>query len=205
MLRSIKKIRSAQSGITGIETSIILIAFVIVASVFGFVVLSAGLFSSEKSKEAIFTGLETARSSLRIVGSVIAEDTNTGDAGLDVVYITVSLALSGDPIDFTTTVDSNGDRLLSDETGKTHRLTIAFRDNTVRYEDIAWTKTAVGKDDGDDLLEPGETFELTIHIPLAADVESFETFVIEIKPEFGAPLFIERTTPGSIQAIMDLE
>ncbi len=34
-----------QRGITGIETAIILIAFVIVASVFAYVVLSAGLFS----------------------------------------------------------------------------------------------------------------------------------------------------------------
>ena len=39
-----------QRGITGLETAIILIAFVVVASVFAFTVLSTGIFASERSK-----------------------------------------------------------------------------------------------------------------------------------------------------------
>ena len=35
-----------QRGITGLETAIILIAFVVVASVFAYTVLSAGIFSA---------------------------------------------------------------------------------------------------------------------------------------------------------------
>jgi archaeal flagellin FlaB len=38
-------------GITGLETAIIMIAFVLVASVFSYVVISAGLFASQKSRE----------------------------------------------------------------------------------------------------------------------------------------------------------
>ncbi|MBI4220739.1 MAG: hypothetical protein HY682_11380, partial [Chloroflexi bacterium] len=53
-----------QKGITGLETAIILIAFVVVASVFAFTVLSTGIFSSEKSKETVYAGLQEARSSL---------------------------------------------------------------------------------------------------------------------------------------------
>ena len=41
-----------QQGITGLETAIVLIAFVVVAAVFAFAVLNTGLLSSEKSKEA---------------------------------------------------------------------------------------------------------------------------------------------------------
>ena len=37
-----------EKGITGLETAIILIAFVVVASVFAYTVLSAGLFASQK-------------------------------------------------------------------------------------------------------------------------------------------------------------
>jgi len=37
-----------QRGITGLETAVILIAFVVVASIFAFTVLSTGLFSSER-------------------------------------------------------------------------------------------------------------------------------------------------------------
>jgi flagellin-like protein len=60
MNRLVKKRFGNQRGITGIETAIILIAFVIVASVFAYVVLSAGLFSTQKAKEAIHAGLEEA-------------------------------------------------------------------------------------------------------------------------------------------------
>ena len=40
-----------QLGITGLETAIVLIAFVVVSSVFAFAALSTGLFSADKSKE----------------------------------------------------------------------------------------------------------------------------------------------------------
>jgi flagellin FlaB len=62
----------AQLGITGLETAIILIAFVVVASVLAFTVLSTGVFSSERSKETVFAGLDEVRSSLQPRGSVIA-------------------------------------------------------------------------------------------------------------------------------------
>ena len=39
-----------ERGITGLETAIILIAFVVVASVFAFVVLSTGVFSAEREQ-----------------------------------------------------------------------------------------------------------------------------------------------------------
>ena len=46
-----------QRGITGLETEIVLIAFVVVASVFAFAVLTTGLLSSEKSKETVLGAL----------------------------------------------------------------------------------------------------------------------------------------------------
>ncbi|MEE8517726.1 MAG: archaellin/type IV pilin N-terminal domain-containing protein [Dehalococcoidia bacterium] len=62
-----------ESGITGLETSIILIAFVVVASVFAYAVLSAGLFTADKSKEAVNAGIDLATSSLEIMGSMKAD------------------------------------------------------------------------------------------------------------------------------------
>ncbi len=65
-------LRSAR-GITGLETAIILIAFVVVASVFAYAVLSAGIFSAERGKEAIYVGLDRAGSSIELVGSMKAD------------------------------------------------------------------------------------------------------------------------------------
>jgi flagellin-like protein len=55
---------TSQRGITGLETAIILIAVVVVASVFAFTVLSTGIFTSERSKETIFAGIAKRRRAL---------------------------------------------------------------------------------------------------------------------------------------------
>src|SRR5512142_1887967 len=58
--------RNDERGITGLETAIILIAFVVVAAVFAFVVLSTGLFSSERGKEAVYAGLAKTRGTMEL-------------------------------------------------------------------------------------------------------------------------------------------
>jgi archaellin len=63
----------SQAGITGIEAAIILIAFVVVATVFTYAVLSAGIFASDKGKEAIYRGLEKASTSFELLGVVKAD------------------------------------------------------------------------------------------------------------------------------------
>ena len=66
-----------ERGITGLETAIVLIAFVVVSSVFAFGALSTGLFSSDKSKETIRAGLAEARGTLEVRGDVKVEATLT--------------------------------------------------------------------------------------------------------------------------------
>ena len=58
MLKIFEKLHKGKRGITGLETAIILIAFVVVAAVFAYTVLSAGIFSTQKSQETIYSGLE---------------------------------------------------------------------------------------------------------------------------------------------------
>ena len=91
---------TSQRGITGLETAIILIAFVVVASVFAFTVLSTGIFTSERSKETIFAGIEETKSTLEPSGSLVAY--KAGRGGTDTIYklsFIVSNVVSGSPID----------------------------------------------------------------------------------------------------------
>ena len=90
-----------QKGITGLETAIVLIAFVVVSSVFAFAALSTGLFSSDQAKETIQAGLDEAQGTLDLQGSAIANATTsaitaeavgTGDAS------TVAFNLDNGPI-----------------------------------------------------------------------------------------------------------
>ena len=80
-----KRIRSLlpdQRGITGLETASVLIAFVVVSSVFAFAALSIGLFSSDKAKETIQAGLAETRGSMELKGSVILTSSTTGTSGV---------------------------------------------------------------------------------------------------------------------------
>ena len=75
--KSVWPIGKGPRGITGLETAIILIAFVVVASVFSFTVLSTGIFSSERGKETIIAGLKEVRETLEPRGSIIANGAPT--------------------------------------------------------------------------------------------------------------------------------
>ena len=59
-------------GITGLETAIVLIAFVVVSSVFAFATLPTGLFSSDEAKKTIQAGLGEAQGTLEVKGVVLA-------------------------------------------------------------------------------------------------------------------------------------
>jgi len=86
-------------GLTGIETAIILIAFVISASVFAFAVLNLGMVTTQQSQEVTTKGLKQASSALQVQGHIIAH----GDPGNETVWglrIYLNLAPGQEPIDF---------------------------------------------------------------------------------------------------------
>ena len=193
-----------QRGITGLETAIILIAFVVVASVFAYTVLSAGIFSAEKGKEAIHSGLEQARGTMEMVGPVIAKDTD-GDNDVDEIVFTVANALNGEPVDLSTTTDADSDGILSDEATKNHVAIVSYIDKSQRVDDITWTRSLIGKGDTDNLLEPGEKMEITVVLTALSPVlDAYDTFTIEMKPDQGSTLTITRTIPAVVDDVMDL-
>ena len=102
-INRLAKLHANQQGITGLETAIVLIAFVVVASVFAFAVLSTGLLSSEKSKETVLGGLEETSSTIAVRGSVIG-DSNSAKTFMDTVRFTLSSAAqASDAVDLSTT------------------------------------------------------------------------------------------------------
>ena len=203
-IRKLKMLNRCQRGITGLETAIILIAFVVVASVFAYTVLSAGIFSAEKGKEAVHAGLETARSSMALSGSIVARDTDA-DNQVEEVIFTLTTTLDGESSDLTITVDSDADGVLSDEASPSHVMVITYLDKNQRLEDVAWTKTQVGRGDGDDLLESGEKFEITVQLTgLSIALGADDRFTLEIKPEKGSSMIIERTIPAKVDPVMNL-
>ncbi|KRT60895.1 MAG: archaeal flagellin, partial [Thaumarchaeota archaeon CSP1-1] len=64
--------RHTHRGIIGIESAIVLIAFVIVAAALAFVVLNMGFATTQKAKTTIISSLGEASSSLEISGKITA-------------------------------------------------------------------------------------------------------------------------------------
>ena len=98
------RIYREQKGITGLETAIILIAFVVVASVFAYSVLSSGLFAIDKSKEAIYSALQSVQGTLELRGSVIGyKDTlnSSNNGSLGRIDLSVSEFSNSGQVDLT--------------------------------------------------------------------------------------------------------
>jgi flagellin FlaB len=201
-----------EKGITGLETAIILIAFVVVAAVFAYTALSAGLFSTQKSQEAVYSGLKEAQSTLELRGGVIGIATGTTGASGNISQIKFVIAnvLGGEPVDFTEPLDAN-DNGLADNTSS-NVVVINYQDQDQTAEDLYWTISKLGNADTDDLLEAEERFEVTIGSATgnlldclaSSNLTVKKTFNIEILTPGGATLNIERTTPAWIDAIVNL-
>ena len=174
-----------ERGITGLETAIVLIAFVVVAAVFAFVVLSTGLFSSERGKETVYAGLAKTRGSMELTGGVIASSNTT-----ELTAITFDLTLA-----------AGGDQVNLNPTDTTNRTVISYQDVDNNVADVTYTTTVI-TGNADNLLEAGELFEINIDLTQAAltavSVTTNETFTFEVKPPSGSYMVIQRTTPASI-------
>ena len=182
-----------QRGITGLETAIVLIAFVVVSSVFAFAALSTGLFTTDKAKETIKAGLSEARGTMEMKGSIIATASTTGNNGvISTLTFQVSNAAAGEAIDL-----SVGDTIIK----------YSDKNQSVNLDTVGeFTSLGIGSDDGDSLLERGEIFEITIPNLQSGGANALSpvlgtdmTFTLEIIPPKGAVLYIQRTTPVSLE------
>ncbi|MCE4608372.1 MAG: flagellin [Caldisphaeraceae archaeon] len=66
-------------GMVGIDTAIILIAFVLVAVAVAFVTLDMGMTSATKAKQTMVNGLQEASTALQVNGEVLAVTNGSGD------------------------------------------------------------------------------------------------------------------------------
>ena len=197
----IEALNRERNGITGLETAIILIAFVVVASVFAYTVLSAGIFSSQKAQEALHSGMANAGCTLELKGCIVAvgnATANGGNGDVDEVIFTVGNSMDGGAIDLRSPTDNDGDH--RPDAGSAHITTISFHsDSEVNY-DLVYTATQKGWGDGDNVMETGEKFEIIVDLrSLSQALQPYNTITLEIKPPTGAVVIIERTLPSSIQ------
>ena len=226
----LKKFSRDNSGITGLETAIILIAFVVVAAVFAFTVMTTGLFSTEKAKTTAQAALTEASSSFIIKGAVTAR-ANIADGAMSSISFNIALASGADQqtmdpgeLSFLWTDSNNSFATNGDVPSGTLLLT---QDCTVAPCTHA-NPGAAGQGEiglGVDIveivagstagvLEAGDTAQVTLNVKTTDGGVAPDNWVavtanskvrIEMIAPKGGTLIIERTLPKVLTANMNLE
>jgi len=191
--------RKEDKAFTGLESAIVLTAFVVVAAVFSYVVLGAGFTTSDTAKKTIDEGIKQTTSSVGLAGDVIAKGTPGATPSVDNITITLQLTAGQSPIDIG--VDSTEGMMV-----------IAYSDSALYSPETVWTQTFVGDNDADDVLELHEKVQITIEVPEGSKLKSGTVsnvvnteFRIEVKPKIGAIVPITRVIPHQIDAVMNLK
>ncbi|MAQ96903.1 MAG: hypothetical protein CL716_04255 [Chloroflexi bacterium] len=198
---------SDRKGITGLETAIILIAFIVVAAVFAFTVMTTGLFSSEKAKTTAQAGIAEASSTFAPKGAVIASANGAGNAVETITFqITTASGSTGTSIARAkiALIYSDDNQRDSSSADIDNRGTADGILNTVAIHKI------VGDAGSPDLLQQGDVAEIivTLNTTTAGKVtllDKNQIFRLELIPQQGGSLIISRKTPPELMPVMNLE
>ena len=164
-----------EAAFSGLEAAIGLIAFVVVAAVFSYVMLGAGFFATQKAQEVTYSGMKQATSNLILDGMIYGSYSYAGALGisssLQALYFYVKVPEGGETQD-------------------------------LKYVTYLWTKenkpvttlTAKGVNPSTGQLNPGGRKKVTLTVPkLGYQPKAGQKFVLEIKPKTGASTIVTRT------------
>jgi len=180
-----------ESGFSGLEAAMVMIAFVVVGAVFAYVMLGVGFFSTQKMQEVTYSGVKGVSSNL-VTDGLVRGTVYTGCPGetpLDLLYLKITNPQGAEA------------QRLSD-------LLVVFSSDANR-DPITLSYTAGGGSptarefrvyNDKNLIQPGDGATLIIS-PYASDTPCSErvgpgqSFTLEIKPKMGASVLLKRTLP----------
>ena len=211
MLNRMNGLWKDQRGITGLETAIILIAFIVVAAVFAFTVMTTGLFSTEKAKTTAQAGIAEASSTFAPKGGLIAEcEQNAQNACTHVNALTFQI---------TTASGSTGTSIAPD------KIALIYSDDNQRdatnadinnrlpadgiLSTVTITKIVSSAANAPELLQQGDVAEIRVELNTTAGAATLlgnnALFRLEIIPQQGGSLILSRKTPPELMPVMNLE
>lgn len=157
---------------SGLEAAIVLIAFVVVAAVFAFTMLSAGFFATSKSQEVTYSGIKSSSTNLVQNGAMYGTMDANDNLGELIVYFynpEGSQSIAIDDIIFLITVRGGA---VEDATPFTS----------------GWLPG--------DIIPPGTKAQFYVHFgqynSMTGGPKAGETFTLEVKPPVGGSTFIQR-------------
>ena len=161
------------NAFSGLEAAIVLIAFVVVAAVFSYVMLGAGFFATQKSQEVTYSGIKQATSNVVLDGQLVGFTEPLQRVEFYIGIPEGGQAQKLNEITFVTTVDG---RTLHKVSG----------DGSLSF----WSKTGTSVD-SDTVLAVGD--KVMISLAIRPYVSAGSSFTIEMKPKIGASTLISKS------------
>jgi flagellin FlaB len=174
-------------GFTGLEAAIVLIAFIVVAAVFAYVVLGAGFFTTQKTQETVYKGVEQASSNIQMVGQVYGISTVSNE--INQIQFNIALAPGAPSIDLSKMI------IVASHPGT---ATISQLSYSSALTDATFTVTDPGTQAA--LPELSGQKQGAVQVQLANALPKDTKITIEIRPPVGAALPFIRTAPSVIES-----
>ncbi|MEW6588353.1 MAG: archaellin/type IV pilin N-terminal domain-containing protein [Thermoproteota archaeon] len=219
--------RRSHRGVIGVESAIVMIAFVIVAAALAFVVLNMGFSTTQRAKTAIVSSLDESSSALEIAGKVIAIGDVSPTGYLNVTAIPVKIASGGSSVNLGNTTmavkyftgTKEYDNIMTGvlSTGSYANLTTALQaaaqaghinvnpvtSNTAADATAAVVYFAVNRNNNS-ILDQGEHAIIAIVHKGTERPQALDTIKAEVIVPTGSPLTIERLVPNITNLVVDL-
>jgi len=178
-----------EAAFSGLEAAIVLIAFVVVAAVFSYVMLGAGFFATQKSQEVTYSGIKQSTSNLVLDGQLYGVmNSQTTPTNMVSTTFYLSIPEGGQPqslkdVDYVVTV--SGTKYTTLKTGSATANNVLV---TVLSPDPATTNVLSAGSRAKIQLEFANALPTAGGGPAPGD-----SFTLEVKPKVGASSLITKT------------
>jgi archaeal flagellin FlaB len=177
----------SDNAFTGLEAAIVLIAFVVVAAVFSYVVLGAGFFTSQKSQETVYKSVEQATSNIQMVGNIYGISTDS--SGISSIIFAIGLTPGAPVADLTKmTVMYSSDTVIP----------IIYTYGGATADASHFSAVQAGTTTAAPAISPDEQIAIQINLATASQLAANKRWNLEVRPDKGAVYSLSRITGAKI-------
>ncbi|MCS7115135.1 MAG: hypothetical protein N0A00_07060 [Candidatus Bathyarchaeota archaeon] len=196
--KALVKLAKQKKGVMGLEAAIILIAFVIIAGAFSFMVINQGLFATERGKTVVQDSLRQSSTPLVVDGSIMLNATNATHINGIVIplraYGVKYIALGTD--ETAVTLKVGGNAWPNIYAGTEEMNASSDFDALLANVSLGNATIFIQNSNKDEALDSNEKGYLVIHLTTPAIARTH--IVVEVKPEKASPLTVDFYVPESL-------
>jgi flagellin FlaB len=227
MKKMLRDLLKQKRGMVGIEAAIVLIAFVIVAAAFSFMVVNMGLFATQRGKTTINQGVTDASSPLIIDGNIMIEGTSVPYNVSAIVIPLETIGVNYVPMDQNTTEVSitvgthtaiadcytgvapygsttNATTNVTTTTGNPLNVTLSDLVGQITGSpgsygtSSTWARLFIGASNNNTSLDFNEKGYMVIYLTTVDEGVPGEHIAVQIRPENSAPMSTDFVVPAQL-------